>query len=587
LAHDRKFGVTSLPYVLLATFSSYYILLHASNIVSDRVRGPFYFNLQAFMPLGILISVVVFLLLLRKLEIRLTSPVVFLYICFLLKIAVVYFMFDGNVNYDTPVHYTLALYLQDYGINPSYHYHSWPSGLILVDAVRIATGFSYPLDTSIVAVLSRFLIPLTVYALTLRVFNSREFGVLALSVLIVFEPFILHYCPQIVGVAVYVVFIYALSLMIMRNNTTHTSILVSMILFTSILTYHAMFPVSAALVIIGYPLLLVILWHLPKKPVSTSVSLNHMPYLRVFHYLTMFTLLGVLVYNLFITLLVTRSVIRTVELLLSGGVVRLDVYSPEIQSPDLLWQYSIIGSINRFAILLLLGIPSIYILYETLRKLIKGSASLNDYFLLFMVLVSGLNTGIYVLTMIIQTGLTERYFQIGVIFASILSAYFYKALSTLGSRGSFIKATLISFTIALTVFSALSIFTAESYQTIYLWAFDEKEVFMAKWVANNVDNTIMYLDGTSRLNQLIIYYTYPSRIYNVNIFIKSYIDDAVLHGAKYPGGTLVTVTQLSYIKTSWKYRLTDIILKEYFENLKYNGDTIFNGDTYLYVSIPS
>jgi len=495
-------------------------------------------------------------------------------------------VFNGNVNYDTPAHYTPALYLADYGINPSYHYHSWPSALILVDIVRTVTSSSYSIVASVVVMLSRFLIPLTVYALTLRAFNSRELGVLALSVLIVFEPFILHYCPQIVGVAVYVVFIYVLSQMILRKNPTRTSILASVILFTSLLTYHAMFPISAVLAIIGYPLLLVMLTRFLKKTVSTSVSLNHVPYLRVFHYLTMSTLLGVLVYNLFITLFVTRSVIRTVELLLSGGVVRLDVYDPEIQSPDLVWQYSIIGSINRFAILLLLGIPSIYILYETLHRFVKGSASLHDYFLLFMVLVSGLNTGIYILTMIIQTGLTERYFQIGVIFASILSAYFYKALPTLGSRRSFIKAILILFTIALTVFSALSIFTAGSYQDIYRNAFDDREVFMAKWIANNVDNTIMYLDGTPRLNRLIVYYAYSSRIYNVNIFITSYIDDAVLHGAKYPRGTLVTVTPLSYIKTSWRYRLTDIILKEYFENLKPSGDLVFNGDAYLYVFIP-
>jgi len=587
LTQDRRFEVTSLLYMFLVIFSSYYILLNASNMVSYRVRGPFYFNLQAFMPLGILISVVVFLLLLRKLEMCLASPVVFLYMCFLLKIAVVYFVFNGNVNYDTPLHYTSALYLQDYGINPSYYYHSWPSGLILVDTMRIVTGFSYPLDASIVAVPSRFLIPLTVYALALRAFNSRKLGVLALSVLIVFEPFILHYCPQIIGVAVYMVFIYALSLIIVKGASTHISILVPVILFTSLLTYHAMLPVSATLVIIVYPLLLAVLSRLQKKRVSTSISLNHMPYLRDFHYLTIFTLLGVLVYSLFITLFVTRSVIRTVELLLSGEVVRLDVYDPKIRSPDLVWQYSIIGSVNRFAIIFLLGIPSVYILYEALRRFIRGSASLHDYFLLFMVLVSGLNTGIYILTTVIQTGLTGRYFQVGTIFTSILSAYFYKALSTLESRRSFIKAILILFTIALIVFSALSIFTASSYQSIYLWTFDDKEVFMAKWVANNIDNTIMYLDGASRLNRLIVYYAYPSRIYNVNIFVTSHIDDAVLNGAKYPKGILVTATPLSHIKTSWKYYLTDIVLKEYFENLKYNGDTIFNGDTYLYVSIPS
>jgi len=584
ISRNKRLEVTSLFYILLISFSSYYVFLHANSVVSSRVNGPLYFNLQAFMPLGILISVVTFLLLLHRLKMHIVSPVVLLYICFLLKILVVYFVFNGNVNYDTPAHYTSALYLADYGINPSYHYHSWPSALILVDIVRTVTGFSYPADASVVAVLSRFLIPLTVYALALRAFNSRELGILALSVLIMFEPFILHYSPQIVGVAVYVVFIYVLSLMIMERTLTHTSILVPVILFTPLLAYHAMLPISAALVIIGFSLLLVTLLHLSNNSTSTNVLPYQMPYLRVLHYLMIFTLFGVLVYNLSITLFVTRSIIKTFELLLSGGSVRLDVYGFEIRSPDLAWQYSIIGSINRTAILLVLGIPSIYVLYRTIYKFIKGRADSLDYLLLFIAIVSGLNTGIHFIGMVLQTGLTERYFQIGIIFASILSAYFYKTALTPRTRKGLAKATSVTFTVIFALFSALSIFIAGSYQDIYRSAFDGKETFMAKWVANNIDNTIVYLDGTPRLNQLIIYYMYPSRIYNVDIFVTSYIDDVVMHRAKYPSGILITVTPLSYIKTSWKYRLSDTILKEYFENLKYSENLVFNdGSNSCYV----
>jgi len=79
---------------------------------------------------------------------------------------------------------------------------------------------------------------------------------------------------------------------------------------------------------------------------------------------------------------------------------------------------------------------------------------------------------------------------------------------------------------------------------------------------------------------------YPSRIYKADIFVTSYIDDVVMHGAKYPSGTLITVTPLSYIKLSWKYRLTDVILKEYFANIKYNEDFIFNVGNHLYALIP-
>jgi len=65
-------------------------------------------------------------------------------------------------------------------------------------------------------------------------------------------------------------------------------------------------------------------------------------------------------------------------------------------------------------------------------------------------------------------------------------------------------------------------------------------------------------------------------VYNVNIFITSYIDNAVIYGTEYPNGTLITATPLSYIKASWKYRLTEIILKEYFIKLKHSKNLIFN-----------
>jgi len=492
---------------LLILFLAVYGLLNGKYMLEYRFHGPVIFNMYAFFPVSILATTIVVIIIIIK--DRTIMKLSFILFFILFKIVIIYFMFEAYVNYDTPIHYLGALYLRDNGLNPSYHYHTWPVALVLVDIFNLVSGFSFPLDAALIAVLSRFLLTIIVYIIASRVFNDNKISLLSLVVLAIFEPFILHYAPQIVGVTTYVMFVYALLLAIAGTTPTGSSLLISLILFGSLLASHAMLPISATLVIIGYLLLLVTSSYLRKKTISTNFSLNHMSHLQVFRYLTIFTLLGVFLYNLFVTLFVTKSLIKTAELLLSGENVRLDVYSPEIQSPDLLWQYSVIGSINRIAILLLLGIPSIYILYKTLYRFIKGFAGLNDYFLLFIVLVSGLNTSIYVLTMIIQTGLTERFFQIGIIFASILSAYFYKTLPTLRGRRILIKATLISFTIVLVIFSALSIFVVASYQSIYLWAFDDREVFMAKWIANNVANAIMYLDGTLRINQLVVYYMYP------------------------------------------------------------------------------
>jgi len=570
---------------LLILFLAVYGLLNGKYMLGYRFHGPVIFNMHAFFPVSILATIIVVIIIIIKDRIIMKLSFILFFVLF--KLVIIYFVFEAYVNYDTPIHYLAALYLRDNGLSPSYHYHTWPVALILGGIFNLVSSLSFPLDVALVAVLSRFLLAIVIYIIASRFFNDNEIGLLSLVVLAIFEPFILHYAPQIVGVTMYVMFIYALLLAVTGKTSADSSILVSLILFGSLLASHAMLPISTTLVIIGYPLLLITLLQFSKKTISIDIFLIHMSYLRVFRRLAVFTLLGVLVYNLFVTLFVTKSLIKTVELLLSGESVRLDVYGPEIQSPDLLWQYSVIGSINRMAILLLLGIPSIYILYKTLYRFVKGFAGLNDYVLLFIILISSLNTGLYVLTMIFQTGLTERFFQIGIIFVSILSAYFYKVLLTIGDQRDFIKPTLMLFTLTIIMFSALSIFTAASYQSIYLWAFDEREVFMAKWVANNVANTIINLDGTQRLNQLIVYYAYPSRIYKVNIFITSYIDDAVIYGTDYPSDTLVIVTPLSYVKASWKYRLTDTILKEYIAKLKYNGDNIFDVDVYLYVLIPS
>jgi len=61
----------------------------------------------------------------------------------------------------------------------------------------------------------------------------------------------------------------------------------------------------------------------------------------------------------------------------------------------------------------------------------------------------------------------------------------------------------------------------------------------------------IHLDETPRLNQLIVL-LYIS-IENLQFFITPYIDDVVIHEAKYPSDALITVTPLSYINVSWKY----------------------------------
>jgi len=547
--------------------------------VAEKYRnlGPMLFNFYAFTYLGLLIAFSTFLTLFYNnyKSMQLGFGTFLLFTSFLFKIGIIYFVFDGHVNYDTPLHYLSALYIKDYEINPGvYTYHNWPSSLIFVDILNIITSFRYPFDTALVAFTSRFILPLTLYLLSSKLFNDKKLILMSLIVLSIFEPHILHFCPQIVAVTIYVLLIYFTTIKILmntQNKKLSSSMVVILILYTSLLMYHSIFPISLILVITSYYLACKL-----SSKFSIDNRYNESRDYNPLLYVLMVMLLGIFFYNTLITVFVTKNILKTIEALFAmEGSLRLDVYGPSIQSSDLVWQYSMLRFISRVAITTLLMVPTIYMLYRVFYVTYVKGCKNGQKHVVFVVFTIGVNAFLYLVSFILKMGLLERLLQLAIIFASISLPYSIQEFLTSSKLYKAKRTIMNGMCLYLTLFSMLSIYVAPAYQQVH-WFFDDSEVFMAKWIADNIDPYIRYLDGADRLNQLIVLYVYPNRLYKIDIFITSYIDDAVVENIDlYPQGTIITVTGLAYIKNSFKYSLPDIILKQYYNELRYRINMVY------------
>jgi len=542
--------------------------IFADNAKEYRYFGPIIFNFHAFTYLGLLMGFSGLLALFYNYKnMQLGFGIFLLSTSFLLKITIIYFVFDGHVNYDTPLHYLSALYLKNYGINSTiFSYHNWPLALIFIDELSMVTNSMYPLDTSLAAITSRYILFLTLYLLSFKLFNDRKLIYLTLIVLLIFEPFILHFSPQIFAVAIYTLLVYSIAVKVVSNSQNRapiSNIVVILILYTSLLMSHVIFPVSLALIIASY--------YLTCK-ISLKFSIYNRCNSNSLLYVLIFVLLGVLSYNTLITIFVTKNVLNIIKAMFAEEEnLRLDVYGPSIQSPDMVWQYSMLRIISRIAVITLLLIPTLYMFYHIFYVIyIKGNKNDKKYDA-FLAFVIGINAFLYLVSFIIQMGLMERLLQLAIIFASISLPLSIQESLTLSKM----RKALNGIFLYLILFLILSIYVAPAYQQIH-WFFDNGEVFMAKWIANNISDNIIYLDGTDRLNQLIVLYAYPNRLYKFNLFITFYTDESVVKNIdSYPQGTIITITGLAYIKNSFKYSLSDVILKQYYDKLKHKIDMVY------------
>jgi len=551
--------------LLLVLLSSSTIFIIGYSNVDSRLKGPAIFGLSVFLPL----SINLFALLLFSYIFVNRYPflsLVLVFMSFLLKYVMPYYIFNGYINYDTPIHYLSALYLKDYGLHTSYHYHPWPSSLFLVNMLKAMTEPNFPSDYSLIAVTSRFLVPLTIYSISKRLLTSSKSVLVALSVLLIFEPFIIHPCPQITAVALTITTIIVFLNWLYGHE--HRRLYSLSVLSISVATYHAVMPIALTLSILS---VLVLYDIIPRLGIIKMNTRAHFENSRIWLVATILIIV-VILYNIFITVFVTRSIVRTLELVIQGGEARLDVYPLTIESPELKWQYDVTTNIGRIALLLLIGIPSIIVAVSLLIKYFRSKLNMVERVVFAIAIVAGVNALIFIVFgVVIKTGLVERLYQISYILAPILTAYLYENTTSISFRksstGYLRRISSLLMLACVFTFIPLSIFTAPSYTSLYADAFGEPEISVALWISNHISLPHINLDGSSRLNQLIALYLYPHNVYRINLSITRYIEmKALKEDYIFPPGTIVSTRKPLSLGAVTIRGLSDTILNEYIAN---------------------
>jgi len=551
-----------------------------SGIVS-RFSGPLVFGLSAFLPLGVGLFVLLFFsyALISKYP---SIALVCVFSGFLLKYVMPYYVFDGYVNYDTPIHYLSALYLRDYGLSLGYHYHSWPSSLFLSNIFATISGFSFPYDYSLIALTSRFLIPLSVYLISKRFLASSKSVLIAMAVLLIFEPYIIHPCPQITAVALTTM---ALMVFISRHyREKHGWLYVLAVLGVSIVTYHAIMPIALALSILA-----VLLFYdlIPRLGFTKSSRLTRYKKSRM--WLMVIILVAIVAFYItYITPSIMRSIVKVLTSIIQGKEARLDVYPLSIESSELKWQYYVIGNIRRVAVVLLLGIPSVIVALSLLTKYIMSRLSVSERVFLDVAIIASINALIYIVFgKLLNVGLVGRFYQLSYILSPILTAYFYENLSNISSQNSsrnfsiahVKRAVSIIVLVSIFVFTPLSIFTSPPYIALYIDAFGKPELTSAQWIAEHLSASEVHLDGSIRLNQLIALYLYPNNVYRINLSITRYMEiKALKEDYSYTPGTIITTRKPLSTGASVVKGLSDAILARYIEKIPIYFNKLFSND---------
>jgi hypothetical protein len=545
------------------------------NGMNSRYLGPFIFNSSAF-----LIQAAILLVLVASAYVVADKMYMFALIIvftnFLTKYLMPYYLFDGYVNYDTPIHYLSALYFRDSGLHPEYHYHTWPSSLILAILYNSVSGLNFPLDYSIIALVSRFLIPLSIYFAAKRFLVSKKAIIIALLVLLIFEPFIIHPCPQITAVALTTLALIFFAIWL--HEREHRMSYPLVILGVSIATYHGVMPIGLTLSIIAVLVFYMLTAKLRLAKVYEPLN-NKNPsiYFAILIFIIILTF-----YNTYITIFVTKSLIKTIMLVIQGGQARLDVYPLIIENPHLKWQHDLLYGISRVATIILLGIPSITVSLSLLIKFLKTKLANHEEAILTMAIIAGFNEMLNILlSTILNVGLVERLYQISLILAPLLTAYFYEeylAKSPPYQKAIYMKKAALTFMLASTfLFVLLSIFTSPAYTSLYINAFGKPDTTSAQWIATHLPSYQIRLDGGGRLNQLVALYSYPSHTYEVNLKITRTIEENALKGTYlYPSGTIITTQSPLTLGTSRVKGLSDVILNNYINEMPVYINKVFS-----------
>ena len=190
-------------------------------------------------------------------------------------------------------------------------------------------------------------------------------------VLLIFEPFIIHSCPQITAVALTILALSLFLAWLYDEDNRRPYLLMS--IGVSTVTYHAIMPIALVTSVVSVSVIVVPAFHEVLRMFDSlrvmRVRAKHDG--AIVFIVVMILIVATGLYNTYVAPSVVERMITTPSMSLRGEAPRLDAYSLVIEDPWLSWQYNVLVIINRVAVLLPLGILSavvaLYLLVKCLR----------------------------------------------------------------------------------------------------------------------------------------------------------------------------------------------------------------------------
>lgn len=555
-----KIAILAVLGFILATS---YIL--SENAIALRDQGPlvFLFHLYPITAvIGVTLSIIFYMLLYRVGRMESFSSYFFIIglVLFAFKL-VIPFMFFRVVNYDSPGHYVSAAYLRDYGIDPSlYSYHNWPAMLYLTIIFENVTALFYPNSCNLIAITSRFLLPLIIYVYARHIMGTNG-AIFAFLVLLISEPYIVHYCPQILGVTLLVITIFVF---VMRVGIKKETSLLVFIIGWTLLLCHSVLSFSLVMSLIALTVFFRILLHYLNKSESNKRFLVLAKRIASRFSTVLFLACSLLLYNTYITLSVTRSVVKTLKNLFVGVETRWDVYA----ITELSWQYNLLTLFYQLTFYPLYYASFVILGTFLCIKLLKRRITSSDAYLISILVIIAVNHALnFAGNVVFELGIVERFHQVAIIFSSIMVGggyiYFLKNADSISKSLARLLKCLFLFMLITTSF--LSFYSTPYYKTQYISSLDTATVFQSSFVGEYLSNSIYWkLDGDQRVNELIMQQLYPKMLWGKDFSITRIMDeDALFNLYKYPPNTLIILNNFSYIKPVTINGLTDEMLKKY------------------------
>lgn len=253
---------------------------------------------------------------------------------FVTKLLLPYYLFNQLVHYDIFSHYFNVKILSSEGLQPMYYLY-WPNTFTLTSAFENATTLSFPLITSLLAIISAILLVILFFIFIKRLFGRKE-AVLSILLLTLVTPVSIHYAPFTITLTLIILSFVLFYFGILRQNKLF--LLLSMLVTTSSIFFHAFLPVILGIFVI------ISAFSLKFLSRFSNVKIVNRNYIAIGTSI----FLGTFCYWLYVRYTVFRRILITVENAFFGGPTRFVTETTFSSIPEIANQLIFIGMLSKY-----------------------------------------------------------------------------------------------------------------------------------------------------------------------------------------------------------------------------------------------